>query len=79
MQLLVCDGEPTRMIEAWACASLAVVVDAVLASPPVPGRLHRIELDRADGWDSHGRSAPMGSAWVTRSAWPERSTGCLNA
>ena len=61
VQLLVCDGEPTRMIEAWAGASLAVVVDAVLASPPVPGRLHRIELDQADGWDarpvsSHGLS-----------------------
>jgi hydrogenase maturation protease len=80
VQLLVCDGEPARMIEAWAGASLAVVVDAVLASPPppaphppprpspfppslppFPGRLHRIELDRADGWDispvsSHGLS-----------------------
>jgi hydrogenase maturation protease len=61
VQLLVCDGEPARMIEAWAGASLAVVVDAVLASPTAPGRLHRIELDRADGWDispvsSHGLS-----------------------
>ena len=62
VQLLVCDGEPARMIEAWDGASLAVVVDAVMASsPPVPGRLHRIELDRADGWDirpvsSHGLS-----------------------
>jgi hydrogenase maturation protease len=61
VQLLVCDGEPARMIEAWAGASLAVVVDAILASPPVPGRLHRIELGRADGWDispvsSHGLS-----------------------
>jgi len=61
VQLLACDGEPARMIEAWAGASLAVVVDAVLASPAAPGRLHRIELDRADGWDirpvsSHGLS-----------------------
>ena len=61
VQLLISDGEPTRMIEAWTGASLAVVVDAILASLPNPGRRHRIELDRADFWDirpvsSHGLS-----------------------
>jgi hydrogenase maturation protease len=45
--LVVNDGEPTRMIEAWAGAHLAVVVDAVRAEPAVPGRLHRLVLDRA--------------------------------
>lgn len=63
--LVVSDGDPTRMIEAWTGASLAVVIDAVLAdappaSPsPFPGRLHRIVVDRALGSDvqpvsSHG-------------------------
>lgn len=46
-RLLVSDGDPTRMIEAWTGASLAVVVDTVLADPPAPGRLHRIVVDRA--------------------------------
>jgi len=46
VRLLVSDGDPTRMIEAWTGASLAVVVDAVLADPPAPGRLHRIVVDR---------------------------------
>ena len=47
VRLVVSDGDPTRMIEAWTGASLAVVVDAVLADPPAPGRLHRIVVDRA--------------------------------
>ena len=46
-ELLVSDGEPTRMIEAWTGLPLAVVVDAVRAEPAVPGRLHRLVLDRA--------------------------------
>jgi len=43
--LTVNDGEPTRLIEAWAGARLAIVVDAVRAEPAVPGRLHRMVLD----------------------------------
>ena len=45
--LVVSDGEPARMIEAWAGMPLAVVVDAVRADPAVPGRLHRLVLDQA--------------------------------
>jgi len=48
VRLLVSDGEPTRLIEAWAGAPLAVIVDAVRAEPTVPGRLHRLVLHRAD-------------------------------
>lgn len=39
------DGDPAELIDAWAGARLAVVVDAVRASPAVPGRLHRLALD----------------------------------
>jgi hydrogenase maturation protease len=46
-ELLVSDGEPVRMIEAWAGLPLAVVVDAVRAEPAQPGRLHRLVVDRA--------------------------------
>ena len=47
VELLVSDGEPARLIEAWSGADLAVVVDAVRADPARPGRLHRLVLDEA--------------------------------
>lgn len=47
VELLVSDGEPTGLIEAWARAPLAVIVDAVRAEPTVPGRLHRLVLHQA--------------------------------
>jgi hydrogenase maturation protease len=46
VELVLTDGEPTRLIEAWTGAALAIVVDAVRADPPSPGRVHRFELDR---------------------------------
>ena len=44
--LVITDGEPTRLIEAWTGAALAVIVDAVRAEPPHPGRVHRFVVDR---------------------------------
>ena len=44
VRLVVTDGEPARLIEAWAGAALAVVVDAVRADPPRPGTVHRFEV-----------------------------------
>ena len=46
VRLVVTDGEPTRLIEAWAGAALAVVVDAVRAQPSRPGKVHRFVVDR---------------------------------
>jgi hydrogenase maturation protease len=59
VELLVSDGEPARLIEAWAGAPLAVIVDAVRAEPAVPGRLHRLVLHQSGAADvrpvsSHG-------------------------
>ena len=59
VQWMTSDGEPASLIEAWTGAALAVVVDAVLADPPAPGRLHRLALDQPDRPDvrqvsSHG-------------------------
>lgn len=59
VRLVTSDGEPARMIEAWTGASLAVVIDAVLADPAAPGRLHRIVVGPSPGADarpvsSHG-------------------------
>ena len=49
VDLVVTDGEPTRLIEAWTGAALAVVIDAVRAHPPRPGRVHRFVLDQPIG------------------------------
>ena len=46
VELVITDGEPTRLIEAWTGAALAVVVDAVRAKPSHPGRVHRFVVDR---------------------------------
>jgi hydrogenase maturation protease len=46
VQLVVTDGEPTRLIDAWTGSALAVVVDAVRARPPHPGQIHRFAIDR---------------------------------
>ena len=46
VELMITDGDPARLIEAWTGARLAVVVDAVRAQPPSPGRVHRFVLDR---------------------------------
>ncbi|MFE5704445.1 hydrogenase maturation protease [Rhodococcus koreensis] len=37
------DGDPTRMLDAWAGADLAVLVDAVVSEPPRPGTVHRFD------------------------------------
>ena len=46
VRLVVTDGEPARLVDAWAGAALAVVVDAVRAEPPSPGQVHRFVLDQ---------------------------------
>jgi len=46
VDLVITDGEPTRLMEAWTGAALAVVVDAVRAEPSHPGRVYRIAVDR---------------------------------
>ncbi len=45
VRLVITDGEPTRLIDAWAGTALAVVVDAVRAEPPRPGTVHRFVVD----------------------------------
>jgi sulfhydrogenase subunit alpha len=49
VDLVVTDGEPTRLMEAWTGAALAIVVDAVRAEPAQPGRVHRFVVDRPGG------------------------------
>jgi hydrogenase maturation protease len=42
VQLLISDGEPTRLLEAWTGAAVAVVVDTVAGDPGAAGLLHRV-------------------------------------
>ncbi|MGO9077508.1 MAG: hydrogenase maturation protease [Streptosporangiaceae bacterium] len=46
-RLVLCDGDPVSLMEAWAGASLAIVVDAVVARPAAPGRRHRLVAEAA--------------------------------
>jgi hydrogenase maturation protease len=45
VRLVITDGEPARLVEAWSGAAVAVVVDAVRAEPPRPGTVHRFVVD----------------------------------
>jgi len=56
-QLVNSDGEPADMIEAWTGAALAVVVDAVVADPSHPGRLHRLVIGRDEASAAHAVSS----------------------
>lgn len=44
-RITLCDGEPTRLMELWEDADLAVVVDAVRSHPGEPGRIHQVTVD----------------------------------
>lgn len=44
VRLAESDGEPTRLLDLWAGADLAVVVDAVRTAFPRPGVIHRRSL-----------------------------------
>lgn len=50
-------AEATGLLEAWSGAALAIVIDAAVAIPSVPGRVRRCTLgDLAagrEGWSSH--------------------------
>lgn len=43
--LMIADGEPGELLDAWSGMPLAIVVDAVRSDRPVPGRIHRTALD----------------------------------
>jgi hydrogenase maturation protease len=45
--LIISDGEPSQLLDAWHGTALAVVVDAVLCDVPQPGRIHRAALGAA--------------------------------
>jgi hydrogenase maturation protease len=58
--LTVTDGEATELLDAWGGAELAVLIDAVICEPSVPGRIHRTEAVPEPGAaaSTHGLGIP---------------------
>jgi len=65
VDLVVSDGEPANLLEAWAGASVAIVVDAVQAGSAPPGALHRVEIARLRA--GHGPAPVRESAGLSGS------------
>lgn len=56
--VISCDGEPSRLLDAWAGAELAIVVDAIRCGSPEPGQVHRREHPQA--WPQAGTASTHG-------------------
>lgn len=63
VELMVIDGEATRLVEAWQGRHVAVVVDATILGS-VPGSIHRVEVgvDQLPGWSPGASSHSTGLA-----------------
>jgi hydrogenase maturation protease len=68
VRVVLSDGEPVGLIEAWAGAELAIVVDSWQREPSAPGRIHRFtpdELDRGGAAaSSHGFDLSLTPGWA---------------
>ena len=82
----VCEAEPTRLIETWAGAELAVVADAVSSGAPT-GTVHRFDATdetipaRIFGSSSthatpRSIGTPTAMAWSRSTMGPTRSRSC---
>ncbi|MEU7767740.1 hydrogenase maturation protease [Nocardia sp. NPDC049190] len=49
VELILSDGEPVGLLEAWSGVDLAILVDAVLREPSDPGRIWRSTVDNLHG------------------------------
>jgi hydrogenase maturation protease len=62
VRVVMSDGEPAGLLEAWAGADLAVVVDAIHGVPASPGTIHRLTADQLEtggtAASSHGLGVP---------------------
>jgi hydrogenase maturation protease len=71
------DGEPTRLIEAWSGADLAVLVDAARTgerAPRRPGPPTGSASPTPPRWGGRSAGSPAGS-----SCWPSRPPTCAPA
>jgi hydrogenase maturation protease len=60
-RLLELDGEPARVVEAWAGADLAIVVDALCSAESAAGTVRRIEVGPDAGVLGDPSTAAAGS------------------
>ncbi|WP_051939041.1 hypothetical protein [Phaeacidiphilus oryzae] len=74
-RVVLCDGEPTRVIEAWQDAGLAVVVDAVHAHPGEPGRIHQLAFTPQPGAENGWAPEQEGAASTGAASTGAASTG----
>ena len=62
VRVVISDGEPAGLLEAWAGADLAVVVDAIHRVPASPGSIHRLTSGQLEAGStaasSHGLGMP---------------------
>jgi hydrogenase maturation protease len=62
VRVVISDGEPAGLLEAWVGADLAVVVDAIHRVPASPGRIHRLTAGQLESGgtaaSSHGFGVP---------------------
>ncbi len=61
VRVVMSDGEPAGLLEAWAGLDLAIIVDAACCVPATPGRMHRWPAGQLErGWtaSSHGLGIP---------------------
>jgi hydrogenase maturation protease len=47
VSLVITDGEPSRLIDLWESAELAMVIDAIRTLGSDPGRIHQFTVDEA--------------------------------
>ncbi|WP_127509211.1 hydrogenase maturation protease [Actinoplanes solisilvae] len=60
LELRLSDGEPARLLDLWAGADLAVVVDAVHDGGDTPGRAYELVLDEVNGLDVNTAASSHG-------------------
>jgi hydrogenase maturation protease len=62
VRVIISDGEPAGLLEAWSGADLAVVVDAIHRVPASPGSIHRLNAGQLENGgttaSSHGLGVP---------------------
>ncbi|MFI7680112.1 hydrogenase maturation protease [Actinophytocola sp. NPDC049390] len=62
VRVVITDGEPARLLDAWTGTDVTVVVDAVVVRDPSPGRVHRLTVDALPEGQavpsSHGMGIP---------------------
>ena len=60
VRVVISDGEPVSLLEAWAGADVAIVVDAVQCEPSTPGRIWRSTVDSLPGGKGVASSHALG-------------------